>query len=87
MLNSVVCCRKYKLVYDRSTTFERRADSPTVACDQFFVVNARALFFLFCRRTGGGGGGGGYWQTRQHCQPTDRLMWTGVGARRRRQRR
>lgn len=46
MLNSVVCCRKYKLVYDRSTTFERRADSPTVACDQFFVDNARALFFL-----------------------------------------
>lgn len=46
MLNSVVCCRIYKLVYDRSTTFERRADSPTVACDQFFVVNARALFFF-----------------------------------------
>jgi len=46
MLNSVVCCRKYKLVYDRSTTFERRADLPTVACDQFFVVNARALFFF-----------------------------------------
>ncbi|CAH1722467.1 unnamed protein product [Aphis gossypii] len=46
MLNSVVCCRIYKLVYDRSTTFERRADSLTVACDQFFVVNARALFFF-----------------------------------------
>lgn len=87
MLNSVVCCRKYKLVYDRSTTFERRADLPTVACDQFFVVNARALFFFFfCRRTGGGD----YWQTRQHCQPTDRhdrLIWTGVGARRRRRQR
>lgn len=61
-------------MYDRSTTFERRAD-PTVACDQFFVENARALFFFFCRYSGGGG----YWQTRQHCQPTDRPTWPAYG--------